>query len=271
MSEPDGTTGSATADGRAPDDGPTSESRRPVPDVPDPILDVRDLGAAYGRTQILHGVTFALGRGEVVSLIGRNGAGKTTTLNSILGNVRLTGGSVRLKGEDVTNLPTDRTAARGIALVPEERRIFSNLTVRENLKLGTFGGQADARGRDIDDVLEMFENLRVSQDRKGSNLSGGEQQMLAIGRALVSGADVLMLDEPTEGLAPLIVDRVAALVGELNEEGLTILLVEQNAEVALAVADRVYVMDRGRVVYHGTPDQLRDDDAVRDRYLGVKL
>jgi branched-chain amino acid transport system ATP-binding protein len=241
------------------------------PSVEDPILAVEDLHAAYGETVVLRGVSLAVEPGEVVALIGRNGAGKTTTLNSVLGNVHITHGTVRLKGEDVTALPADRTVRRGVALVPEQRRIFPDLTVRENLRLGALGGADGDLAHGIDEVLATFENLRANEDSPGSNLSGGEQQMLAIGRALVSGADVLMLDEPTEGLAPLIVERVEALIGELNGSGHTVLLVEQNAEVALNVADRIYVMDRGRIVYHGTPDELRDDDEVKDRYLGVRV
>ncbi|MFB6352734.1 MAG: ABC transporter ATP-binding protein [Halobacteriales archaeon] len=241
------------------------------PAVDDPILELEDVHAAYGETAVLRGVSLAVAPGEVVALIGRNGAGKTTTLNSVLGKVRITAGSVRLKGADVTEWPANETVSRGVALVPEDRRIFPDLTVRENLRVGGLGGADDGFARDVDAVFEMFENLRVNADSPGSNLSGGEQQMLAIGRALVAGADVLMLDEPTEGLAPLIVERVEELIDELNDEGLTILLVEQNAEVALNVADRIYVMDRGRIVYHGTAAELRADDEVKNRYLGVKV
>ncbi|MFB6362177.1 MAG: ABC transporter ATP-binding protein [Halobacteriales archaeon] len=241
------------------------------PPSPETILSVEDLHAAYGRTRVLRGVSLSVSPGEIVALIGRNGAGKTTTLNSILGKVEITAGCVRLKGEDVTESAAEDTVRRGVALVPEDRRIFPELTVRENLRIGEIGGPDAGFTRDIEAVLDMFENLRVNQYSLGSNLSGGEQQMLAIGRSLVSGADLLMLDEPTEGLAPLIVDRVEELVHELNEEGMSILLVEQNAEVALNVADRVYVLDQGHTVYHGTTQELREDEAVKTQHLGVSM
>lgn len=235
------------------------------------ILETTDLEAAYGPTQVLHGISLSVNEGEVVSLIGRNGAGKTTTLNSVVGNVDITGGQVTFEGDDITSLPPDDTVNRGLALVPEERRIFGNLTVRENLKMGTFGGGDGADARNVDEVLDMFENLKRNEHSLGSQMSGGEQQMLAVGRALVSDTDLLMLDEPTEGLAPFIVEQVEETITELNEQGVTVLLVEQNAEVALNVADRHYILDKGEVVYEGDTDDLEADDDVLDRYLGVTV
>ena len=235
----------------------------------DPLLDVSGLVAGYGATEVLHGVSLCVEAGEVVSLVGRNGAGKTTTLRSIVGNVVPTAGSVTFGGEDVTGLSPEETVRRNVAFVPEERRIFPGLTVVENLKVGRLGGGDTADSRDPEAVLSEFENLRDHPDREGGALSGGEQQMLAIARALVAGADLLLLDEPTEGLAPFVVRQVEDLVESLNDEGIAVLLVEQNVEVALELADRHYVLDRGEIVYHGTSEQLREDEEVMDRHLGV--
>lgn len=236
----------------------------------DPLLDVSGLVAGYGATEVLHGVSLCVEEGEVVSLVGRNGAGKTTTLRSVVGNVVPTAGTVTFRGEDVTTLSPEETVRKNVAFVPEERRIFPGLTVAENLRVGQIGGGKSGDRRDPEDVLAEFENLRDHPDRLGGALSGGEQQMLAIGRALVAGADLLLLDEPTEGLAPLIVERVADLVTELNDEdGITVLLVEQNVAVATELADRVFVLDRGRIVFDGTPAELSENPEIRDRHLGV--
>jgi branched-chain amino acid transport system ATP-binding protein len=235
----------------------------------DPLLDVSGLVAGYGATEVLHGVSLCVEAGEVVSLVGRNGAGKTTTLRSIVGNVVPTAGSVTFGDEDVTGLSPEETVRRNVAFVPEERRIFPGLTVMENLKVGQLGGGETADPRDPEEVLSEFENLRDHPERKGGALSGGEQQMLAIARALVAGADLLLLDEPTEGLAPFVVRQVEDLVESLNDEGISVLLVEQNVEVALELADRHYVLDRGEIVYHGSSDQLRENEEVMDRHLGV--
>ncbi|WP_135828226.1 ABC transporter ATP-binding protein [Halorussus halobius] len=235
----------------------------------DPLLDVSGVVAGYGATEVLHDVSLCVGEGEVVSLVGRNGAGKTTTLRSVVGNVTPSAGTVSFRGEDVTGLSAEETVRKGVAFVPEERRVFPGLTVEENLRVGHLGGGATDDRPDPDEVLEEFENLREHPDRLGGALSGGEQQMLAIGRALVAGADLLLLDEPTEGLAPFVVRRVEELVADLNDGGISVLLVEQNVEVALELADRHYVLDRGEIVYHGTSDQLRDDEDVMDRHLGI--
>jgi branched-chain amino acid transport system ATP-binding protein len=235
----------------------------------DPLLDASGLVAGYGATEVLHGVSLCVEAGEVVSLVGRNGAGKTTTLRSIVGNVTPTAGRVTFAGEDVTDLSAEQTVRRSVAFVPEERRIFPGLTVMENLRVGQLGGGETTQRRDPEEILAEFENLRDHPDRRGGALSGGEQQMLAIARALVAGADLLLLDEPTEGLAPFIVRQVEELVRGLNDDGISVLLVEQNVEVALELADRHYVLDRGEIVYHGTSEQLRNDEDVMDRHLGV--
>jgi len=248
---------------------PTSADRLDAGACQDPLLDASGLVAGYGATEVLHGVSLCAGEGEVVSLVGRNGAGKTTTLRSIVGNVTPTAGRVTFAGEDVTDLSAEQTVRRSVAFVPEERRIFPGLTVMENLRVGQLGGGETTQRRDPEEILAEFENLRDHPDRRGGALSGGEQQMLAIARALVAGADLLLLDEPTEGLAPFVVRQVEELVRDLNDDGISVLLVEQNVEVALELADRHYVLDRGEIVYHGTSEQLRNDEDVMDRHLGV--
>ncbi|MFB6086937.1 MAG: ABC transporter ATP-binding protein [Haloarculaceae archaeon] len=240
-------------------------------DVSDALLALRDVSSGYQDTRVLREVSLDVGDGETVALVGRNGAGKTTTLQTILGNVQPSSGTVTFRGEDITGLGPEDTVRKGIALVPEERRIFPDLTVRENLELAEIGGSEVDVGvtLTIDEVLEMFENLADNVESNGNALSGGEQQMLAIGRALVSGASLLMLDEPTEGLAPLIVEAVEDAIRDLGEQGMTTLLVEQNIHVALNVADYVYVIDNGQIVYGAPADELSPDDDVLDRYLGV--
>ncbi|WP_227356866.1 ABC transporter ATP-binding protein [Haladaptatus salinisoli] len=235
------------------------------------MLSVENLRAGYGETDVLSGVSLDVPEGEVVALIGRNGVGKTTTLRCITGALSPTSGSIRFDGEDVGGLSPVETVRRGVALVPEERRVFPGLSVRENLAVGALGGSDSAHRRDVDDVLDTFENLRERRDSRGTDLSGGEQQMLAIARALVCGADLLMLDEPTEGLAPLIVERVEELIRDLNEEGITVLLVEQNVAVALSLADRVFLLDRGSIVFEGTPEELEANEDVMDAHLGVSV
>jgi len=238
---------------------------------PAPLLSVDGLRAGYGETEVLSGVSIDVEEGEIVALVGRNGAGKTTTLRSVVGSLTPWAGTITYDGEDVTGLSPTAIARRGIGLVPEERRVFPGLTVRENLKMGQYGGSDEARRRSVDDVFETFENLDERRDSRGTDLSGGEQQMLAVARALVAGADLLLLDEPTEGLAPLIVERVADLIEELNDEGITVLLVEQNVAVATELADRVFVLDQGHIVFEGTPEELAENEEIRDRHLGVSL
>ncbi|WP_396613512.1 ABC transporter ATP-binding protein (plasmid) [Haloferax sp. S1W] len=235
----------------------------------DPLLSVRDLVSGYGSTRVLQGVNLDVEKGSVVTLIGRNGVGKTTTLRTILGSVAPTSGSVTFDGKDIGSLSPEKTAQAGIALVPEERRVFPGLTVRENVEIGRIGGRRDIEKPSVDEIIDEFENLARHSESRGANLSGGEQQMLAIARALVSAPDLLMLDEPTEGLAPSIVKQVQRKIDELNDEGVTILLVEQNVQVALDAADYVYILDKGQVVHEGPADEVAESDEVLDRYLGV--
>ena len=234
-------------------------------------LAVEGLCAGYGETEVLDDVSLEVPAGEVVALVGRNGAGKTTTLRAIMGSVPAREGTVRFRGEPITDLDPEPTVRRGIGIVPEERRVFPGLTVAENLKLGTIGGGDADHGRSIGEVLDAFDELADRRDAQGQHLSGGEQQMLAVGRTLVAGADLLLLDEPTEGLAPMIVDRVTDLARALNADGITVLLVEQNLAVAMELADRIYVIDQGEIVFEGTPDELEANPDVRDRHLGVSL
>jgi branched-chain amino acid transport system ATP-binding protein len=225
--------------------------------------------AGYGTTTVLREVSLQVGDGEVVGLVGRNGVGKTTTLRTVTGDLTPRSGTVRYDGADITGEGPERTARRGVALVPEERRVFRGLTVRENLELAALGGGDGDYGWSIEEVLATFENLAANETASGGALSGGEQQMLAIGRALVSNARCLLLDEPTEGLAPRIIERVVETVAALRERGLTVLLVEQNVRVALDVCDYVYVMGNGRIVHESDGDTLRENSAVLTRHLGV--
>ena len=234
--------------------------------VPSTLLSVRDLDAWYGDSQVLHGVSFDVLSGEVVTLLGRNGAGKTTTLRSIMGIVPRRAGSVEFAGQQTTSLLPHRIARLGIGYCPEERGIFASLDVRENLLLPPAqgnGGMSEAQ------ILELFPNLKERLHASGAKLSGGEQQMLAIGRILRTGARLLLLDEPTEGLAPVIVQQIGRTIGRLKALGLTILLVEQNFRFAAALADRHYVMDHGRVVDMIAAAELGASMDKVHRYLGV--
>ena len=230
-------------------------------------LRVDDLHAYYGESHVLRGVSLAIGAGETVALLGRNGGGKTTTLKAIVGWLTPRSGSVVLDGENLAGNDMMTIARKGISLVPEERRIFTNLTVAENLKLAQV--TATKPGWSLDHVYEKFPRLRERLRNKGDEISGGEKQMLAIARALVQETKVILLDEPTEGLAPLIVREVEAIVREIKAAGMTTLLVEQNLYSALAVADRCYVIDQGEIKWTGTADELRAADDVRARYLHV--
>jgi branched-chain amino acid transport system ATP-binding protein len=232
-----------------------------------PLLALDAVNSYYGESHILKSVSLHVNAGETVALLGRNGAGKTTTLKSIAGWVQPRDGRVTLAGTNLAGSDMMTIARTGIALVPEERRIFTNLTVAENLRIA----QITARkpGWSLERVYERFPRLRERLANKGDEISGGEKQMLAIARALVQDIRVLLLDEPTEGLAPLIVREVETLIREIKAAGMSILLVEQNLHSALGVADRCYILDQGEIVYTGTPDALRGDDAVRERYLHV--
>jgi branched-chain amino acid transport system ATP-binding protein len=234
------------------------------------LLAVEEIHTYYGEAHILQGVSLTVGEGEVVTLIGRNGAGKTTTLRSIMGIARPRQGRVRLRGDDVTALGTHEIARRGIAWIPEERRVLPNLTVLENLRLGMLGAKGENGDQDVlDEVFEYFPRLRERIDHRGRFLSGGEQQMLAIARGLVSRPSVMLVDEPTEGLAPLLVKNLTDILGAINRRGTTILLVEQTLEVAMALSHRLYVMDQGRIQFEGTPDALRRDPTIQQRFLEI--
>jgi len=235
----------------------------------DPLLRLDGVTAGYGTTTVLDDIGFDVGDGEVVGLVGRNGVGKTTTLQTILGNLHPRAGSITYDGRDITQAGPEETVQNGIALVPEERRVFDGLSIRENLEIAELGGTAGDYGQSIAEVLDTFENLADRETANGSTLSGGEQQMLAIARALVSNARFLMLDEPTEGLAPYIIERVADLTTELQAQGLTVLIVEQNIHVALDICDYVYVMDNGHIVHDSTSDALVSNTSVLDKYLRV--
>ena len=234
--------------------------------MPEPLLEVRDLHAWYGESHVLHGVDFEIRAGETVTLLGRNGAGKTTTLKSIMGIVTQRQGSVKFDSKETVGLPSNRIARLGIAICPEERGIFASLDVEENLLLPP---QIKEGGLSVDQIFELFPNLKERLHSQGTKLSGGEQQMLAIGRILRTGAHFLMLDEPTEGLAPVIVQQIGRTIGALKEKGFTILLVEQNFRFAATVADRHYVMERGRIVDMIPNAALEANMAKLHEYLGV--
>jgi branched-chain amino acid transport system ATP-binding protein len=230
------------------------------------LLEVRDLHAWYGESHILHGMDFEVGQGEVVTLLGRNGAGKTTTLKSVMGMVQRRRGSVSFEGHQLIMLPSNRIARLGLAFCPEERGIFAGLNVKENLLLPP---EIRRGGLLVDTIFGLFPNLKERLRSQGTKLSGGEQQMLAIGRILRTGARLLLLDEPTEGLAPVIVQQIGATIRRLKAEGFTILLVEQNFRFAARVADRHYVVERGRVVEMIPNSEIDSSMGKLHEYLGV--
>jgi branched-chain amino acid transport system ATP-binding protein len=231
------------------------------------MLAVRALNAYYGKSHILRGVDLDVGAGEVVSLLGRNGVGRSTTVKAIIGEVTPVG-SIRFKGREIAGLPSYRIARLGLGYVPENRDIFPGLTVRQNLMLGVKDAKRPGRWR-IADMLAMFPNLAERADTQAGVLSGGEKQMLTICRTLMGDPQLIMIDEPTEGLAPLIVAKVAELISEIARRGVAILLVEQKLKIALAISARVYVMGHGAIVFEGTPDELRANGAVRREWLEV--
>ncbi len=245
------------------------------------LLDVEGVNAYYGESHILRGLSLSVQPGEVCALLGRNGAGKTTTVRCIAGATppEVRSGAIRFRGTDITDVPVDDRSITGIGLVPEERRVFSNLTVAENLHMAEVSrNRTNLIGRSVDEpretvgtdvIYEAFPRLDERRDQPAGTLSGGEQQMLAIARALRQDPDLLMLDEPYEGLAPQIVEDVEDAIGRINDEGTTILLIEQNAIAAMSISDRCYVIDQGDVVFEGPSEELQDDDETRQRYLGV--
>ena len=228
---------------------------------------MEEIHTYYGEAHILQGVSLEVGQGEVVTMIGRNGAGKTTTLLSIMGIARARRGAVRLDGEDITKLDTHEIVQRGIGWVPEERRVLPNLTVLENLRLGMLAVAAADAAERLEEALQYFPRLRDRIAQRGRFLSGGEQQMLAIARGLVARPRIMLVDEPTEGLAPLLVQSLTEILREINRRGTTILLVEQTLEVAMALSHRLYVMDQGRIQFAGTPEALRKDPTIQQRFL----
>ena len=228
------------------------------------MLDVEAIHTYYGDSHVLHGVSLRVGAGEAVAVLGRNGAGKTTAIRSIVGFTPPRAGRVVFEGQAIEHWPAYRIARRGLALVPQGRRIFGPLSVRENLLLG-----ARAQGFTLERVYALFPRLREREQQSGGTLSGGEQQMLAIGRALLTNSRLILLDEPSEGLAPLIVREIGRTLLALKAERLSLLLVEQNYHLALRVADHVYVMSKGQIVWEGTPAGLESDEEVKRRYLGV--
>jgi len=234
---------------------------------PGSMLEVRGLNAYYGKCQILRGVDLAIGAGEVVSLLGRNGAGRSTTVKAIMGEVAPIG-TVRFKGRDIAGLPSHRIARLGIGYVPEQRDIFPTLTVRQNLLLGQKQPGREGRWR-LEDMLTMFPNLRQRAENPAGILSGGEKQMLTMCRTLMGDPELVLIDEPTEGLAPLIVRQIGDLVMEIARRGVSILLVEQKLSIAMRVSQRVCVMGKGRIVFEGTPEELNGNDAVCREWLGV--
>ena len=232
------------------------------------MLEVNDLHVYYGSIHAVKGVSFTVDKGEIVTLIGANGAGKSTTLNTIAGILPARRGSVEFQGEGILGVPAHKMVRKGIALCPEGRRVFTQMTVEENLQMGGYT-RTDAENADtMEDVYGHFPRLRERAYQVEGALSGGEQQMLAMGRALMGRPDLIMLDEPSMGLAPILVDEIFSIIKSLNDNGTTVLLVEQNASMALSIADRAYVLETGRIVKEGSGSDLLRDDDVRRAYLG---
>ncbi|MBQ7092009.1 MAG: ABC transporter ATP-binding protein [Clostridia bacterium] len=235
------------------------------------MLEIRDLKVNYGGIEALKGISFDVKEGEIVTLIGANGAGKSTTLRSIMSVVTPSAGSISYNGEDITHMPTDEIVKRGIVLVPEGRRVFPNLTVLENLRIGAYlRNDKEGIEADIKHVYSLFPRLEERSWQQAGTLSGGEQQMLAVGRALMAKPRLIMMDEPSLGLAPLVVKDIFSIIRRINESGTTVLLIEQNANAALKIANRGYVMQTGNVTMTGTGLELLNDQSVREAYLGKK-
>ena len=233
------------------------------------MLEIRDLRAGYGQVQVLHGVDLDVAEGEIVALLGSNGAGKSTLNNNVSGIFRPFGGSIRLSGEDVTAATPERMVDLGVIQVPEGRRIFPNMSVRENLELGSYRRAKARRAENLARVVEVFPILAERFGQLAGTLSGGEQQMLAIGRSLMAEPQLLILDEPSLGLSPILVEEMFALIRRLHEQGLAILLVEQNVFQSLEIADRAYVLENGAIVLSGAPAELIEDAGLKKSYLGM--
>ena len=230
------------------------------------ILDVDDIDTYYGNSHVLHGVSLSIDEGEVVTLLGRNGAGKTTTMRSVVGASPPRSGSITFRGEEIAGKSPDEINALGISLVPEDRRVFPTLTVQENLRLAR---NLASDPRPVEEMYELFPALDDLRGSNGRNLSGGEQQMVSVARALVQAPDVLLLDEPTEGLAPVIVDDLREIVQTVVDQNVTVLLTEQNVEFAFDLAERGYIMDTGEIVFDGTVAEIRDREDLLETYLSV--
>jgi branched-chain amino acid transport system ATP-binding protein len=233
------------------------------------LLEVEDVHAHYGTIEALRGVSLSVEEGKVVTLIGSNGAGKSTTLRAISGLTPASSGTIRFAGEEITRAPTEAIVARGVAMAPEGRHVFPRMTVRENLDLGAHRRRGEEIGEDLERVYSLFPRLKERERQKAGMMSGGEQQMLAIGRALMARPKLLMLDEPSMGLAPILVERIYETIAEINRDGVTILLVEQNANYALDIAAHAYVLETGRVAVADDSAKLRDDPEVQRAYLGA--
>lgn len=234
------------------------------------LLEVKDISVNYGKVSAVRGISLSVPDGAIVTIIGGNGAGKTTTLRAMSGMVPLSSGEIRFDGERIDGLSSDRIVARGIAHVPEGRRIFPDMTVEENLRTGAFlRRDAKAVEADLENVFTRFPRLRERRSQMAKTMSGGEQQMLAIGRALMSSPKLLLMDEPSMGLAPVIVEEIARIIEEINKQGVPVVLVEQNAELALELADHAYVLETGNMALEGPAGELHDNDHVRAAYLGI--
>jgi branched-chain amino acid transport system ATP-binding protein len=234
------------------------------------LLEIRDMSLHYGRIQAIESLSIEVEEGQIVTLIGANGAGKTTTMRALAGLLELSRGSIVFDGQDITRMRGHRRVQRGISLAPEGRGIFPSMTVRENLDMGAYGRKdREEIRKDLDRVYDLFPRMAERIDQKGGTMSGGEQQMLAIGRALMSRPRVLLLDEPSMGLAPQFIRQVFKIIRQVNEQGTTVLLVEQNANQALALADRAYVLETGAITHRGTGDEMLANPAIKEAYLGV--
>jgi branched-chain amino acid transport system ATP-binding protein len=234
------------------------------------MLETKDLHAWYGASHTLHGVSISVGQGEVVALVGRNGAGKTTTIRSVMGLMSKTTGSMTFDDNDLTSMPAHDRFRLGLAYVPEERRIIPGLTVRENLQLGLVASRGQINEKDaIEEIAESFPRLKERLDQEGVTMSGGEQQMLAIARATIAKPKMILLDEPSEGIMPVLVEEMGVLFRKLRDQGVTLLLVEQNVEWALRLADRAIIMDQGEVVYESSSAALLADKEIQERYCAV--
>ena len=234
------------------------------------LLELENVTLAYGRIQALHGISLTVGEGEIVALIGANGAGKSTTMRAISGLRPIAQGAIRFEGKDISKLRADLRVVRGVSQSPEGRGIFPGMSVRDNLEMGAYTRKNRVEiNEDIDRQFTLFPRLKEREKQPGGTLSGGEQQMLAVGRALMSRPKLLLLDEPSMGLAPLLIQQIFDIIVEINQQGTTVLLVEQNAQQALSRAHRAYVLETGRIVKEGTGADLLHDPAVKDAYLGV--